>query len=387
MNKLEAVSIVSPYGETEECAKIEIEDVSVGYMLDNITAIGQKYTLQFWAKAASKSAVTVAGKTFVVTTSWTECVTTFDAESADLIFLFSAAGVYYIFEPQLENGNQKTDYSEAPEDMKDEITKIKVEAGRLKIELGTKVTQEDVDKSIGAIDEFHGTTVDITSAGFAIKTGGTFTVDSKKFDIDENGEMSAVNARISGQLSVEGNDVWHKGQLIVSTAQPSNPSTGTIWVKPDLTAIPAAGTWSLNALTSRPDVWTNNYDYALSGTNIGAAPSNATYTYEVSVPVYYGYNGSGACDVTVYLGASSGAATISMGTKTFSDANKGGNMYTATVTSNTWLGNAGTIYMRVNFSAPNLMTVNSHSPFTCTLTAKSSTATGWKVCEVQMYTG
>ena len=197
--------------------------------------------------------------------------------------------------------------------------------------------------------------------------------------------MSAVNARISGQLSVDGHDVWHKGNIIVSTATPSNPTPGTIWVKPDMTGIPAAGTWSHEALPSRP--WSNNYVVELSGTSIGAAPSNATYTYEVSVPVYYSHNKTGTCTCTVYLGATSGAKTISMGTQSFGANNAGGNTYTASVTSTTWLGNSGKIYLIVVFSNGNLMTVNSYEAFTCTLMAKSTSATGWKACEVQMYIG
>ena len=251
-----------------------------------------------------------------------------------------------------------------------------------------KQTAEEIALKANKDDPASGvetTAVTINASGVSIKTGGTFTVDSQKFDIDEDGEMSAVNARISGQLSVDGNDVWHKGNLIVSTATPTNPVPGTIWVKPDMTDIPAAGTWTHDALTSRP--WSNNYVVELNGASVGAAPSNATYTYEVSVPVYYSHNKTGACTCTVYLGATSGAKTISMGAQTFNQANAGGSMYKATVTSTTWLGNSGKIYMLVVFSDGNLMTVNSYSPFDCTLMAKSTNATGWKACEVQMYIG
>lgn len=243
----------------------------------------------------------------------------------------------------------------------------------------------EVFKAIEDIDEFHGTTVEITDSGVDIKTGGTFTVDSEKFDIDENGEMSAVNARISGQLAVDENDVWHKGILVVSTATPKNPQEGMIWVKPDTTSIPAAGTWTAAALASRP--WKNNYAAKLSGTSIGSAPGSATYTYEVSVPVYYNYNSTSNCTCTVYLGSSSGGKDIAFAAKTYNHDNAGGNIYKASVTSTKWLGNADAIYMLVVFSDGGAMTVNSHTPFSCTLTAKTTSAAGWKPCEVQMYAG
>lgn len=263
-----------------------------------------------------------------------------------------------------------------------------------------KVTQDDIDKSIEEIDTFDGSSVTIDDSGVAVKSGGTFKVKtgagvmietggafnvaSEKFSVDENGEMSAVNARISGQISVDGHDVWHKGQLVVSTAQPSNPTEGMIWVKPDTSSIPAAGTWTAPALTSRP--WVNPYNVALAGTSIGAAPSNATYTYTVRVPVYHTFNNTTATKVKVFLGSASGAETIAMGEKTFSAG--GADVYEATVVSNTWLGNSGTIWIKVEFGDGGNMTVNSHEAISCTLTAKSTSGgTGWKNCTVQMFMG
>lgn len=242
----------------------------------------------------------------------------------------------------------------------------------------------EVFKAIEDIDEFHGTTVEITDNGVDIKTGGTFTVDSEKFDIDKNGEMSAVNARVSGQLAVDGNAVWHAGNLVVSTAQPENPQAGLVWIKPDTTNIPAAGTWTKDALTSRPN-FVRYYNEELKGVSIGTAPSNAKYRYKVKIPVYHTWNDTNAYTCTAYLGAASGAETINLGTQTFSAG--GGHFFEAEVESTVWLGNLSTIWLRVVFSAGGVMALNSHSIFSCTLTAISTSATGWKACEVQMYTG
>lgn len=270
----------------------------------------------------------------------------------------------------------------------------------IKLAVEDKVTQDDIDKSIEEIDTFNGSSVTIDNSGVAVKSGGTFSVEtgagvmiatggafnvaSDKFSVDENGEMSAVNARISGQVSVDGHDVWHKGQLVVSTAEPTSPTEGMIWVKPDTSSIPAAGTWTAEALTSRP--WVNPYNVALAGTSIGAAPSNATYTYTVRVPVYHTFNNTTATSCKVYLGSTSGAETIAMGEQTFSAG--GADVYEATVVSSTWLGNSGTIWLKVSFGDGGNMTVNSHEAISCTLTAKSTSGgTGWKNCTVQMYMG
>lgn len=242
-------------------------------------------------------------------------------------------------------------------------------------------------RSGGTISVKSDANIDIESgANFSIKAGSTFTVDSDNFEVDKYGKISASNAQIGGHVTVDGYDVWHRGQLTVSTEQPDNPVEGMIWIKPDTSSIPAAGTWSHAALSSRP--WSNNYVVELSGTNIGEKPSGATYSYEVSVPVYYAYDHTGTCTCTVYLGATSGAKTISMGTQSFTANNAGGNIYKSTVTSKEWLGNSSKIYMLISFSNGSLMTVNSYSSFSCTLIAKSTTgASGWKACEVQMYIG
>ena len=223
----------------------------------------------------------------------------------------------------------------------------------------------------------------IDTSGVAIKTGGTFTVDSKKFDINANGEMSATNVVISGKVQVDGYDVWNKGDLIVSTATPASPRNNMIWVKPDTSSIPAAGEWMHEQLDARPFTTTTNLE--LSGVSIGAAPSNATYTYEVKVPIYHSFSNTTGYNCTVYLGATSGAKTITVGTQTISK--QGGDVYTFSTTSSTWLGNSSKIYLTVVFTNPGgYVSVDSYTSFSCKLTAKSNSGgTGWKNCTVQMY--
>ena len=226
----------------------------------------------------------------------------------------------------------------------------------------------------------------IESGGnMSIKAGSSFVVESGNFVIEKNGDVSVIGRLIGKEITVDSHRVWHDGNIYVNSSAPASPSEGMIWIKPDNSSIPAAGTWSHEALNSRP--WSNNYVVELNGTNIGAAPANATYTYEVTIPVYYSYGKTGACTCTVYLGNTSGAKTIQMETQTFTDANEGSNTYYSKITSPTWIGNSNKIYALVVFSNGNLMTVNSYSAFTCTLMAKTSNAVGWKSCEVFMYAG
>ena len=241
---------------------------------------------------------------------------------------------------------------------------------------------QTVEQNSGKAETVTNTAMTLDSTGIHMKTGGTFTIDSQKFDINEKGQMSAADAIISGDLQVGGFEVWHKGDLVVSTATPPNPTNNMVWIKPDTSSVPAAGTWRHAQLDARP--FKSPVDLPLDGTSIGAAPSGSTYTYEVSIPIFHSFNSSEAYDCTVYLGATSGAQTINMGTQSISK--QGSGVYKFTATSSTWLGNSATIYIRVVMSNNFYLSVDSYSSISCVLTAKSSSAgAGWKNCTVQMY--
>lgn len=241
---------------------------------------------------------------------------------------------------------------------------------------------QTVENNSGKAETVTNTAVTLDTTGIHMKTGGTFTLDSLKFDINEKGQMSASDANISGRLQVEGFNVWHRGDLVVSSVMPENPENNMVWIKPDESSVPAAGTWRHAQLDARPFV--SPVDVALTGTSIGAAPSGSAYTYEVSVPIYHSFNSSDAYNCTVYLGATSGAETINMGTQSI--AKQGSGVYKFTATSSVWLGNSSTIYLRVVMSNNFYVSVDSYSSITCVLTAKTSSAgSGWKNCMVQMY--
>lgn len=255
-------------------------------------------------------------------------------------------------------------------------TEYKQEADAINMRVQT------VEQNSGKAVTVTNTAMTLDSTGIHLNTGGTFTIDSKKFDINENGEMSATNATISGRLQVEGFEVWHRGDLVVSSVMPETPENNMVWIKPDESSVPAAGTWRHGQLDARPFV--SPVDVALTGTSIGAAPSGSAYTYEVSVPIYHSFNSSDAYNCTVYLGATSGAETINMGTQSI--AKQGSGVYKFTATSNVWLGNSSTIYLRVVMSNNFYVSVDSYSSISCVLTAKTSSAgSGWKNCTVQMY--
>ena len=117
MNVLEAITIESPFGKTETCAQFTVDDTSSFFLLHDITAIGQEYTLSFWVKANSAGRLSVADATKEVTSEWQKHIITFTATSETVSFLFQIIGTYYIYHPKHELGNKATDWSPAPEDM------------------------------------------------------------------------------------------------------------------------------------------------------------------------------------------------------------------------------------------------------------------------------
>ncbi len=124
MNTVESYTITNPYGKTDECAKITIEDITYVFTLPNATIVGQEYTISFWAMADSEATLFAGGSAMTVTSAWTKHAITFTATSTDVMFGFSATGTYYIYHPQLEIGNTPTDWTPAPEDVEEDIDEV-----------------------------------------------------------------------------------------------------------------------------------------------------------------------------------------------------------------------------------------------------------------------
>lgn len=117
MNTLESAFIHSPIAKDEECALFRIENTENPFVLHDVTSIGDEYTLTFWIKADNSGSLQVIGNNFDVTTDWVEHIVTFTADNVNIAFVFQIAGNYYMYHPQLEVGNQSTDWTPSPDDM------------------------------------------------------------------------------------------------------------------------------------------------------------------------------------------------------------------------------------------------------------------------------
>lgn len=117
MNSIDAVSIMSPHGKTENCAKFIIEDNTFAYHFPDRMMAGYEYTFSCWIRSESTGSITVGTTTHETSEEWTYRTFTFTAESSGLVMIFAATGTYYIYHSQLELGNRATDWTPAPEDI------------------------------------------------------------------------------------------------------------------------------------------------------------------------------------------------------------------------------------------------------------------------------
>ena len=121
MNTLESTTIISPFGETDECAKYTIYEVTDPFVLHNVTRVAQAYVFSCWVKSNSVSKMSINGNEIETSPYWTRIVLPFVADSPDMQILFHSASTFYIYLAQLEIGNMPSDWTPAPEDVDQRI--------------------------------------------------------------------------------------------------------------------------------------------------------------------------------------------------------------------------------------------------------------------------
>lgn len=123
-NTLESYSIETPYNIMDTCAKFSIEDVALPFILTDITAIGECYTLSFWVKSEASGNLQVYNGIFSTSDKWQKYSVVFTANNTKLYIYFNNIGTYYIYHPKLEIGNKATDWSPAPEDLETSVVEL-----------------------------------------------------------------------------------------------------------------------------------------------------------------------------------------------------------------------------------------------------------------------
>lgn len=181
MNIVNSYFTINPFDKSDECALFTIDDTSTPYTLSDVVDIDQEYTLSFWVKSENSGRISIGDQVIQTSPEWFRYINTFKATSTTLKMFFGVTGSYFVYKAKLELGNTPTDWTPAPEDLETEVEGVSIEVSK-------RVTPDQMDDAIGAIDEFHNTAVDITSDGVTMKTTGSIRAivdEEERLTIDE----------------------------------------------------------------------------------------------------------------------------------------------------------------------------------------------------------
>lgn len=201
MNTLESCYIVNPKNIEDECAKFVIDNTESSFILSEITQTGVRYTLSFWIKSETDSAIQTFNSTFSSSVEWQKHSIVFTATAENVTIKFVNPGVYYIYHPKLEIGNRMTDWSPAPEDTIDEI-----------ISSSDAIRDDMIQREVDMTESYNQTINNVLSGYVSIDEYGEFknstqtgledlsndtqdkfnTIDSALSDLDET-----TNAKIA----------------------------------------------------------------------------------------------------------------------------------------------------------------------------------------------
>lgn len=133
-NTIEKVTDINLNGNSIECAKLTITDISVPFVLKNIMTSGKDYTFSLYLKNTNSSSITIMGEELASSATWVRRYTSFTATGTDLSILFKATGIYYFYNMQLETGKICSDWTPNPADVDDDL------------ENATSIAQQAADK-------------------------------------------------------------------------------------------------------------------------------------------------------------------------------------------------------------------------------------------------
>lgn len=248
----------------------------------------------------------------------------------------------------------------------------------------------------GLIDLRSGGTININSgAKVAIKTGGSFTVDANNLNIDNDGVIRAKkavlsSASVNGTILANGYPVWHAGNVIVSSTQPSSPSVGTIWISP------GSSVTRVNYYSSPSGSLTvlNDPHYVTFSCDQTASANVENYDYALKIPIY-SYDSGREYLVRPVLHMPSGS-TLGFTSKTITTY--GLTWVEVATGASTWIGSSSsvTVEIQVAVKVNDSWVWNETYDNLCypegyqgqlVATALGSTSLGWQNATVKYYAG
>lgn len=145
MNTLQMTTIRAPSGKDDTSAMLVIDNVNNPFVFHDITEVGKEYTFSFYICSESDGEISINGDTLATTSDWTRYENTFTANSSNILIYFNVVGTYYIYNSQLEIGNQVTDYRPCPDDVEEKFTNYSTTSG---VESMISVFKESILQSV-----------------------------------------------------------------------------------------------------------------------------------------------------------------------------------------------------------------------------------------------
>ena len=196
MNVLENTIISTPSGVEDTCAKLTIDDTTLPFIFHNISQADEAYTLSFWVCSEAEGSIMVGGATIATTSEWTKHVVNFVADSENVPMYFKTAGLYYMYNSQLEIGGHATDWRPAIEDVDD------------KISVAISISEEGIRSEVSSIYATQDSLLEVstvahqTAAGFQWLVSGE---DETSFTLTEAGaELIASIISLNGNVKIDG---------------------------------------------------------------------------------------------------------------------------------------------------------------------------------------
>ena len=261
MNIRETVTIRSPNGKYEACAKFTIDEVTRPFTFFGATEEKEKYVFSAWVMAEEESTLNIEGKEIPVTTEWKRQKVSYVSSTNPLKIYFNKNGVYYFYQSQLEIGDVMTDWAPSPEDVEEAI-----KSANAKLEL--KVNKDTLKSEINAL------------ADTFTFTGNGFVVNAKNLTITEDGTIKATNGEFTGTIKGSSGEFTEGFAVRLDTGY-SDGSTFDLLMEEDVESelksffVGCSG----NDEMGQAGLWVSPGNVTIEGMNI---KSYASRVYEIS---------------------------------------------------------------------------------------------------------
>ena len=216
MNSISRYSGISPQGNTDTMSKVYVDTAGTLHLAE-ITA-DDNYTIRFFIKA-EKSCTAVlylgnVGKNIDVKMSWSEIKDTFDGKAKTTCEMYLPPGTYYIWHMKLERSTKASDYTQAPEDVEENVksytdnrlkeyitsreaySEIKQTDTNIRLSVTQKIkeTKEYTDGQIEGVKEYANSQISIKS-------------DNIYLDVDKKLEKYSTTSQMNSAIQLKANEI------------------------------------------------------------------------------------------------------------------------------------------------------------------------------------